>query len=403
MSRLKFSSFDFTAATVTFTDSTTGACTLQSTVARGRGQALKCDSTAGNAIARAAFATTSSILGRDYFQRCWFYFDNLPGVTTPIMAFTTISDVLTAKLTSGGKLGLYNGATQIGSDSTATIVTGQWYCVQMKIRINSAALDDNGELYLDEVLVASATGISIATSGPSSCHVGWNAAPGASLVCYLDDWALNDGVGASNTGYPERAAHIVTMLPVSDNAVGTGWVDGDGVGTLFGSVDNVPPLGAGTPADGTQIKNLTSTATANYDANMQTYLAAGVPLNSKVIAVQAYCAHGQPVNSAKNGALQIVSNPVEASEVGFGYGPSGGAVMGAFPTNWGWTRSTCQQVPSVTLGTAPVLRVGKRTATTAEVDVCFMCMHVEFIPPGIPLLSGGGAQSRIGLFTGGRT
>jgi hypothetical protein len=78
--------------------------------------------------------------------------------------------------------------------------------------------------------------------------------------------------------------------------------------------------------------------------------------------------------------LLIVSNPTQVGEDAFTYGNDVGA-HGAEVGNWGKDLGTVQASPSVTLGTSPVLRVGKRTATTRVVCVDGMGIYVEYTPP----------------------
>lgn len=107
-------------------------------------------------------------------------------------------------------------------------------------------------------------------------------------------------------------------------------------------------------------------------------------------AVQAICNDAQAVTtgSPKAGAVVITANPSGQTEQSFDYGlPNGtagstsAAAMGTFPAGWGTHVGPVTESPSVTLTSGPTVRVGKRTATTREVDVDFLGCYVVWEPP----------------------
>lgn len=327
-----------------------------------------------------------------YF-RAYMWFAQIPAAANQCIFDYWTTTHVGVFLTTGGKLRLTQGVTspvQIGSDSAATVTLSGWHRIEVAVKINSGAADDYCELLFNGVSVASTTTATLATVFSNNFNFGWcdSSHANTGMTCYVDDVALNDATGASQNTWPGDGK-IVMLLPISDNAVGTGWVDGDGAGTLFGSVDNVPPVGATVPANGTQIKNLTSTATGNYDANMATYTSAGITASDTVTAIVGYCTHSEAVTAgSKNGAVAIVSNPIGGAETTFAYGLDNDS---SAMNNWADTFSTWRSSwtkgegnPSVVLGSSPVMRVGKRTATAAEVDVCAMFLYVEYTSGAAP-------------------
>jgi hypothetical protein len=353
----------------------------QTTVARSGAWAVKVDSGASGVLAlNLNLDTAERVLGRTYYLRGYFRFDHLPDSVATLIRWDAGA---LARLTSGGKLQLWNevAGSQVGSDSAETIVAdaATWHRIEISITIGTGAVDAMA-LQLNGVSVASASGLSLGDTVTSAATVGWPAeTPGANKVLYLDDVAINDSAGATQNSWP-GAGKIVLLAPTADSAVGTGWVDGDGTGTLFGSVDNTPPVGVATPANGTQIKNLTSTTTGNYDATMTTYAAAGIAAGDTVTLVQSWTSHGIiGQTNARNGAVQIVSNPAQGSEDTVAMPTS---VAGTWPTNWKqfWGTAQVGDIASGNRGTAPVLRVGKRTATTRENECAAMFLCVEYVP-----------------------
>jgi hypothetical protein len=384
MSRLRTIGFEVagvsaTAGAETLEGLTLNTVTVETTTVRSGARSLKYDSGAG--VETDTTHNITTVLGRTYFLRAYLNFPVLPAsnLSVMILAVGTATVGATVVLTTTGTLQLWAGGAQRGSDSGA-LSTGTWYMVEVSLNIGSGSVD-SCELRLAGASVASATALGLSDSAITNFRLGAGVTglTAASFTLYVDDVALNDDQGASQSSWPGDGK-IVALRPTSDNAVGTGWVDGDGAGTLFGSVENNPPAGTTTPADGTQIKNLTSTTTGNYDANMTTYTAAGLAAGDTVTLVQAVCDHGEGIaTNTKLGALQIVSNPAQAVEDGFTYGDDVGGV-GAWPNNWRGFFGIAQVAPSVTLGTAPVLRVGKRTASTREVEVDLMAIMVEYVP-----------------------
>jgi hypothetical protein len=139
---------------------------------------------------------------------------------------------------------------------------------------------------------------------------------------------------------------------------------------------------------------LVSSATDNYDVNINSYNAGGIAPLDSVTLVQAVCDTGEgSATGSELGGLLIVSNPTQASETTFTYGNAQGAV-GAWPINWFGVWGTAQvgEISVANRTVSPVLRVGKRTATAREVDVDFEGLYVEYVA-GPPLLAQLGVEN----------
>src|SRR5213079_3376565 len=71
---------------------------------------------------------------------------------------------------------------------------------------------------------------------------GWITNPGASKVLNIDDVAINDISGTTQTSWPGEG-NIVLLKPTSDNQIGS-WTGGAGGTTnLWDAVNNTPPVG----------------------------------------------------------------------------------------------------------------------------------------------------------------
>lgn len=357
------------------------------TTPRSGAAAWKCDSAAGNTTSFIT-ANFSAAVNTSFFLRVYMNFSQLPGGTIKVVSYE--STAISARLTSAGKLQLWNDSagTQIGSDSAATVATGSYYRIELKIQTAAGTTQIAAcELQLDGVSVASTTGLAI--SAPTSINIGWQAAPGASKVCFVDDVALNDSTGAAQTSWPGDGK-IVLCVPVSDNARTTGWVTGAGGTTsLWDAVNNTPPVGvADTGTATSQIRDATSEASASYDANLTTYTAAGVGASDTVNVVIPMVATGAPVTTgSKQGLIGMASNPAITTVALSATGTAGafwaGAGAGTYPTGWKWSFGTTTYAPSVTLGTSPVARITQVTASTRIADVCALMMYVDYTAAAI--------------------
>jgi hypothetical protein len=365
--------------------STNGAVTLDTTVVRSGVSSAKFDGAAG-AIANLGLTPGSS--PAEMYARVYFYITDRPTSTVPILQFFNATAQVSVRLESGGGLELFNtaGSVQIGATSAA-LNTGQWYRIEVHVRMDAAvAANRTAELQIDGVSIASGLHTS-AFSNISGITVGWGANPGVSKILNADDFAWNDTSGATQNSWPGEG-RIVLLKPISDNAKG-GWTGGaGGTSNLFDAVNNLPPVGVAVASETntSQIKNLVSSITDNYDANMTDYTTAGITATDTITLVQAFCDTGEGIaTGTKAGALQIVSNPAQAVEDSFNYGNDLGAA-GTWSTNWFVTNGTAQvgDITAANRSTSPVLRVGKRTATTREVNVDLMGIYVEYTQ-GLPV------------------
>jgi hypothetical protein len=275
-------------------------------------------------------------------------------------------------LNPDGSLELFNNAVSAGSSSTLLTDTARWYRVELKV-------DNAGNT--QELLIDGVSQVTDTYTNPAvRMRYGATDTVAATYTAYFDDISFD---GAAYPG----AGSVVLLRATSLNAAG-GWVEGDGAGTagMAGAVSTRPPAGVASASEtsATNIESPTNSATDNCDMNMTTYTAAGVASGDTINALLAFVRHGEDIaTSTKTGALKIVSNPDSGTETTFTYGDdvgAHGAEVGNWRTTGGVTESTIVSSPSVTLGTSPVMRVGKRTATTRVVCVDFMGIYVDYTP-----------------------
>jgi hypothetical protein len=367
-----------------------GNVTYVTTNQRSGSRAFQVDSTGSNSVAY--LSTTNGWTGAldtTYSSRGAHRLGALPTTTVPIAVFATLAGaaIISARLTSAGKLQLWNETgtpAQIGSDSVATLTTGQYYTIQLRVRTpTGGGAASTAELVLDGTVVATTTVANLGTAVAGQAYWGWFQAPGASKTMLLDDIAVNNSTGGNETGYPNKDGKVVEAVPIGDSAIGN-WTGGaGGVTNLWQAVDNVPPAGLGSASetDTSQIKNSTNSA-VGYTANLTTYSTLGLVTGDVVTLVQSIAISSQEVTTGtRTGTQQLTSNPVvAATAMNFN---EGGVAAGTYLTGWAHDRGTITYSPSVTLGSSPMMRCIKTDTGTRADDICYMGLLVEYVPAAV--------------------
>jgi hypothetical protein len=326
-------------------------------------------------------------LSTTYFYRAYTQWTTLPTADSRILSIVAGATQIQVRfILSNSTLILTDNANvQIGTGNLV-VTTGVWYRVELSLLTASGSVDV-GELQVDGTTVQASSGLSISDSAPSS--VVWSRGTGA--TGYGDDVALNDSTGGSQNTWPGDGK-VVLLLPISDNAKGTGWTnDAASTTNLFNSVDNTPPIGIADTSSGTglnQLRNATSNANSNYDANLTTYTTAGIGASDTINVLDPIVVTAAPVTtSSKQGTIGVSSNPVIANVALSATGTAGafwaGATAATYPTGWKASHGTTTYAPSVTLGSSPVLRITQVTSSTRIAMVCFMGMYVDYTPAAV--------------------
>lgn len=286
------------------------------------------------------------------------------------------------------------GGTVTVDPSGTTLSTAVWY--RMEIRLRNGTTTGNGQWEVRVYDVAagtlvtsfssSAANVSTTTYRPYWGNSNSNTASGVTL--YLTNIAVNDTSGSAQNSWC-GVGQVVHLLPAGDAAVGSGWQKpGGATSGLYSSLDAVPPAppnGDSTSSGNAEamVRNATSTTTANLDLTLASYTAAGIGASDAITLVQPYAWLRRAGATAQSPALEMVSNPAVASATATVLGTTG-----AFPTNWTQRTLAVQYAPTVTKGTGPVLRVGKRTATTQALLCCSVGLLVEYVHAHLTRLPG---------------
>jgi len=310
------------------------------------------------------------------FLHFGLYVASLPSVQRLIAGNS--SSTLNLRLETTGALSVYDTTTLMGT-STTTLNTATWYWIGFRRTTGTSVV------YLQINFGNEVTGTS--SNAGTSNTIGAPGTEASAIDLYFDD-VITDSAGFI------ASSNVNLLLPISDNAAGTGWVLGDNSaegGTGWSNIDNTPPVGVadlGTGSATGQIRNATSSANSNFDANLTTYATAGVGASDTVLAVQEVVVTAAPVStSAKQGTFGISSNPVIAN-VALGTGGVSGAfwsgtAAGTYATGWKISFGALTTSPTVTVGSSPVARITQVTSSTRIAMVCFMALYVAWTPAAV--------------------
>lgn len=342
-----------------------GAATIEATIVRTGTYSLKVAPASG---AAGYWEPTTGASSSTAYLRTYVRVTALPASTRGLIGKTGANS-LNVRVTSTGALELVANVTVLGTSTTLLTDTTKWYRVE--VQCTAAAV----ELQIDGV-----SEVATSTASPSLFSIfGAFDTTAATYTAYFDD------IVRDTAAFPGAGA-VVLLRPTSLSAAGS-WVEGDGAGTtgMAAAVATQPPPGVASASEtaATNIESPANSATDNCDMNMTTYSSAGIVTGDTIQAVYGFVRHGEDIaTGTKAGAVQIVSNPAGPTETVFTYGDDAGA-HGAEVNNWRTSLTNSVLSPSVTLGTAPVLRVGKRTSTNRVVCVDFMGIYVDYTPAAV--------------------
>ncbi len=279
---------------------------------------------------------------------------------------------------SSGNLIVCNNGSSTPLGSSTPISTGSWHVIELSWLPNTGAY----VLRLDGTQVDSGTG-STSSNGTLFWYL-WGAP-----TLLVDDVAVNDSTGSFCNSWPGEGQ--IVLQPAASDDSNTGFVaggSGGGATNLYAAVDNRPPDGVayGSATSTSQISDATSNTTDNYVANLETYTAAGVPSGASIVCQQAIGSIGGSGTTSQTTGLTVESNPSGGSEA---TGTTGTTAAGTWPTDWTTLPTAMVYGPTVTLGTAPTLKIRKGTATTQASMGAFMGLLTEYLPGATPTAAGG--------------
>jgi hypothetical protein len=229
--------------------------TSETTNMRSGTAAIRCPGTAANTSYR-AWAYTAPASGPGALARVWLRPAALPTATRKVVAFVTSADgaLVSVRLTSTGQLQLWNdvSSAQIGSDSTLTVVAGEYVRVQLRLQIGAGAVDQaemRVRLASDPTEEAvSGSSLTISDTHTSRLRAGWIDAPGSTTEMIVDGVAVNDTTGTAESSWPGDGV-VLLSKPVWTSWTASTATDCSGTSptttgaNMADAVNNTPPLG----------------------------------------------------------------------------------------------------------------------------------------------------------------
>lgn len=294
MARLWSSGFELQSATAGIeVETIVGSPSINTTIKRSGAASLRCNPTAASAHLRHTLMTGTTTSAHVYL-RAYVYIASLPTANTMLMGWIDSSPFgYGVRLTTAGKLQI--GGTNsvlIGTASTTTLSTGQWY----RIELDYDDATDVATCYVD--------GASACTLSAADTFGGALALFGLFDSCtadvYFDDIAVNDNSGSVQNGLA-GAGSIVHLKP---SAAGDNNGFATAVGGTAGAANNYTRVLETTPDDLTTYNNTTLTGTTTIDDfNVTDSSAAGIGSGDSVTLVQV----GQRAGSGAVTTASIVT------------------------------------------------------------------------------------------------
>jgi hypothetical protein len=275
------------------------------------------------------------------------------------------SSASSIRVDASGTLSWWDTTVARGTSSSGVVVENQWQMVSWEYSAGRM------KLYLDgNLLFETSTAV-------GSPPMNWGNSFGNTdtFDLYIDDISIDNSVR------PEEAK-IVALLPVSDNAVGSGWEKPGGATTnLYTSLNNVPPVGVADSTSATYaenfVRNPAAVANSDLDLNMMTYADAGIASTDVIRAIELLVMTSVAVStSPKTIALGIISNPVSGWNGSLN--PYETTAAGTEPTGWKRIWESSASFPSVTRSSNPVVRLRQVTSSTRILMVEYAAIMVEY-------------------------
>lgn len=245
--------------------------------------------------------------------------------------------------------------------STLTVPLNQWFTLQYSHTKDGSNI---------ETIIIDGTQYCSGSSGQSGLGNAWRigmVSGGGSCDLYIDDYIVNDGSGASDTGYPDLREVVRLATPTSDGSIGADWAYGDNTaisGSGYNAINNQPPVGlsaaSATPSSQLRYNNSGSTHTADF--NTPSYDTAAGELGGIVRATRVV------VNGGDNsgGLNAVFSYKTQSNPAGTSTNHTTGATnIGTFPTGWTWGTGAIDGGQSLAGTSVPVIRLGPRAGGSA--------------------------------------
>lgn len=365
------------------TNTVGGSPSISTSIHRGGAASLRITPTAGTSYIEHQF--TSGVVMRT-MHRFYLYISTLPAADCNIYGIGQSGYFPgMIRLRTDGSLILRDdqAATNLGS-ATSPLNLGQWYRIEADFNDVAGTLTAGTsafKLYVDGTLVSDQMCTNI--NGFSRVRAGALQSAN-SLDIYLDDLAVNDTTGSTQTGLP--GAGTVVHLQPAGQGDNNGWATATG-GTA-GTANNWTRVNEVTPNDGTSYNQTTVTGTTTTDDfTVSSPTTAGIGASDPVTLVSV----GVRIGSIATTAASVVTRlKGQASGTTTESASTSVAVIGwqthksAVPRLYGITAYTNPQTSTAwTRASLATAQVGYRSnvsqATTRRVSALWLL--VEYVSP----------------------
>lgn len=274
---------------------------------------------------------------------------------------------------------VFTGATTgtSGGTAIAAILSIQGADTSSPLGESGAALAGSS----DTTTLAMGTGSFTLTAGRLLFAFGGKKDDGAANVLSGDGLTWTERLDSPSTSGADAMMLIDTAAPPAagtaiTNKTATLGSATAAVATSAGRLFSIKPGPGIGPKS--HLRDAVNNATDTYDANLESYTTGGLGSNDVITLVYPVMSHANGTAvTARNVGQQVVSNPAIAETTH--------ATNGSLAS---YTRAigTVTYAPSPTLGTQPVMRIRKATATTDALLVQLMGLMVESVPGAPPPL-----------------
>lgn len=297
MSRLWSCGFELQSATAGIEwDTNNGVPVIDTTTKRSGAAALRCNPSAGTRfIAQQIYAADDA--AAHMYLRGYFYVASAPSALTGLLCWADSATASTGwyavKMLTDRTLTVINSSgTSTAAGLSSAVPLNTWTRIEFEY-------DDTANVakgYLNGTLFATLNSADLG----GGAFARWGVLNTCNADIYLDDLAVNDGGGSSQTGLP-GAGSIIHLYPDSagdNNGFATA------VGGTAGAGNNYTRVDETTPNDATDYNETTATGTTTIDDfNCQAAASAGINSADAVTLVQV----GARVGSNAVTAASIVT------------------------------------------------------------------------------------------------
>ncbi len=220
--------------------SVTGTPTIETTIKRSNGTALRVAPGATKQVQHASYSAGQGVK----FYRTYLYLVTAPTATRTVISIDNgASSKVGIRLTSGRVLQLYNeeDLAQVGSDSSA-INTGEWYRLELKVDSTTlASTAVEARLYAasaESTLLWNPSGTIDLAADPNRYSVRNNN--DANLDFVVTDHVICDDQGSALNGWPGEGS-LIYLRPDGDSGTPQWTRGGADSGANWSQVEDTPP------------------------------------------------------------------------------------------------------------------------------------------------------------------